>query len=73
MQIRIRRVVLTTLLLCGAAPAVAQAAKFPAADCPRYGDLRICTAQVPSFDGTAAGRGPDAARRARRRAAARTR
>ena len=53
MRIRFRRVVLTVLLLCGAAPAAAQAAKFPAADCPRYGDLRICTAQVPSFDGTA--------------------
>ena len=53
MQIRFRRVVLTALLLCVAAPAAAQAAKFPTADCPRYGDLRICTAQVPSFDGTA--------------------
>ena len=52
MPIRFRRVLLTALLLCGAAPAAAQAAKFPAADCPRYGDLRICTAQVPSFDGT---------------------
>ena len=56
-----------------AAPAAARAAEFPAGDCPRYGELRICTAQVPSFDGDAAGRRPDAAGRpaaARRRAPA---
>ena len=32
-----------------AAPAAAQSGPF--ADCPAYGDQRICTAQVPSFDG----------------------
>ena len=32
-----------------AAPAAAQSDPF--GDCPAYGDQRICTAQVPSFDG----------------------
>ncbi len=38
------------LMLASAAPAAAQSAPFD--DCPAYGDQRICTAQVPSFDGT---------------------
>jgi predicted acyl esterase len=46
------RVLLLAVLLFVAAPAAARAAAFPTADCPRYGDMRICTAQVPSFDGT---------------------
>ena len=46
------RVLLFAVLLCAAAPAAARAAEFPAGDCPQYGDLRICTAEVPSFDGT---------------------
>src|SRR5919112_4742548 len=33
-----------------ATPAAAQSSPFD--DCPPYGDQRICTAQVPSFDGT---------------------
>ena len=33
-----------------AAPASARSSRF--GDCPAYGDQRICTAQVPSFDGT---------------------
>src|SRR5215218_258331 len=37
-------------VLALAAPAAAQSAPFD--DCPAYGDQRICTAQVPSFDGT---------------------
>ena len=49
---RLCRVLLCAVLLCAAAPAAADAAAFPAADCPSYGDLRICTAEVPSFDGT---------------------
>ena len=36
--------------LAVAAPAAAQSSPFD--DCPAYGDQRICTAQVPSFDGT---------------------
>src|SRR5215208_6309612 len=32
-----------------AAPASARSSRF--GDCPAYGDQRICTAQVPSFDG----------------------
>ena len=36
--------------LAVAAPAAAQHSPF--GDCPAYGDQRICTAQVPSFDGT---------------------
>src|SRR4051794_30460125 len=46
------RSVLATLLaaLALAAPAVAEPPTF--GDCPAYGDQRICTAQVPSFDGT---------------------
>jgi hypothetical protein len=47
-----RLVPLIAVLLCAAAPAAARAAEFPAGDCPQYGDLRICTAEVPSFDGT---------------------
>ena len=47
-----RPLLLFTALLVLAWPAAARAAEFPAADCPRYGDQRICTAQVPSFDGT---------------------
>jgi hypothetical protein len=39
---------LTALAL--ASPASAQSGPFDA--CPAYGDQRICTAQVPSFDGT---------------------
>ena len=35
--------------LATAAPAAAQSAPFDS--CPAYGDQRICTAQVPSFDG----------------------
>ena len=46
------RALLLAAALALAAPAAAQAAKFPAGDCPRYGDLRVCTAQVPSFDGS---------------------
>src|ERR687898_3070514 len=38
-------------VLAVAAPAAAQSSPF--GDCPAYGDQRICTAQVPSFDGTA--------------------
>jgi hypothetical protein len=37
-------------VLALAAPAAAQSA--PLEDCPAYGDQRICTAQVPSFDGS---------------------
>ena len=37
--------------LCAAAPGAAQAAKFPAVDCPRYDSLDLHGA-VPSFDGT---------------------
>ena len=37
-------------VLALAAPAAGQSAPFD--DCPAYGDQRICTAQVPSFDGT---------------------
>src|SRR4051794_28148118 len=33
-----------------ATPASADQAPFT--DCPTYGDQRICTAEVPSFDGT---------------------
>jgi predicted acyl esterase len=45
------RSVLASLLvvLAGAAPAAAQSSPF--GDCPDYGGDRICTAQVPSFDG----------------------
>jgi dienelactone hydrolase len=46
------RALLVGALLILAAPAAAHAARFPAGECPRYGDLRVCTAQVPSFDGT---------------------
>ena len=52
MLIRLCRALLAAVLLCAPAPAAARAAEFPRSDCPRYGDLRICTAQVPSFDGT---------------------
>src|SRR5688500_11157635 len=38
------------LTLVTAAPAAAQSAPFD--DCPAYGEQRVCTAQVPSFDGT---------------------
>ena len=48
----IGRGLLVATLLALIAPTGARAAEFPARDCPRYGDLRICTAQVPSFDGT---------------------
>ena len=37
--------------LVAAAPAGAQQAP-PFAECPPYGELRICTAEVPSFDGS---------------------
>jgi predicted acyl esterase len=43
---------LALLVAAPAAPAAARADAFPTGDCPRYGELRICTAQVPSFDGT---------------------
>src|SRR5918994_5224477 len=47
------RLVVATVFaaLALAAPASAQSSPFGA--CPAYGDQRICTAQVPSFDGTA--------------------
>ena len=47
-----KRSVLASLLatLAVAAPAAAQSSPF--SDCPSYGDQRVCTAQVPSFDGT---------------------
>ncbi len=46
------RILLATVLaaLATAAPAAAQSAPFDS--CPDYGGQRICTAQVPSFDGT---------------------
>jgi dienelactone hydrolase len=48
----IRRALLLAAVatLVAAAPARAQDAPFR--DCPPYGDLRICTAEVPSFDGS---------------------
>jgi predicted acyl esterase len=49
---RLCLVLLCAAPLCASAPAAASAAGFPAADCPRYGELRICSAEVPSFDGT---------------------
>jgi hypothetical protein len=63
------RTVLASLAaaLALAAPAAAQSAPFD--DCPAYGDQRICTAQVPSFD-DAARRRPDAAGRRREQAPA---
>ena len=73
MPIRIRRALLLAALLVPAAPAAAHAAEFPAGECPRYGDLRICTAQVSELRRDAAGRGPDAAGRQGARAAAGTR
>src|SRR5215208_6118863 len=46
----IRTVAATALaLLALASPAAAQSAPFDS--CPAYGDQRICTAEVPSFDG----------------------
>jgi predicted acyl esterase len=46
------RALACAVVALAALPAAAgAAAKFPASSCPRYGDLRVCTAQVPSFDG----------------------
>jgi hypothetical protein len=49
---RLPTAVLAACLALSVAPGSAGAAKFPAQSCPAYGDTRICTAQVPSFDGT---------------------
>ena len=49
---RLPTAVLAAFVALTVAPGSAGAAKFPAQSCPAYGDTRICTAQVPSFDGT---------------------
>ncbi len=49
---RLPTAAIAALLALAAAPAAAGAAPFPDQSCPAYGDLRVCTAQVPSFDGT---------------------
>src|ERR1044072_4022904 len=50
-----RLITLSILVLALAAPAAAQATTRPAsfnAPCPVYGDQRICSGSVPSFDGS---------------------
>src|SRR4051794_3267682 len=50
-----RLIALVILVVALATPAAAQAATLPEsfeAPCPAYGDMRVCSGSVPSFDGS---------------------